>query len=63
MRRLSLTPNEPKDKRVGGHNTRAFDVHEVRVWGLHKSLEFVSFVFGFLGRVKKIDSGRLSRDR
>jgi len=42
-----------------GH-TWAFDVHEVRVWRLHKSLELVPLLFGFLGGVEKIDGERLS---
>ena len=43
--------------------TWALDIHKVRVWRLHKSLELVSLLFGFLGGVKKIDGERLSRDR
>jgi len=44
-----------------GH-TWAFDVHKVRVWRLHKSLELVPLFFGFLGGVEKIDGERLSSD-
>jgi hypothetical protein len=43
--------------RIG--RTWALDVHEVRVWRLHKSLELVPLLFGFLGRVEEIDSERL----
>ena len=39
--------------------TWALDVHEVRVWRLHKSLELVPLLFGFLGGVKEIDGERL----
>jgi len=38
--------------------TWTFDVHEVGVWRLHKTLELVPSVFGFLGGVKKIDGER-----
>ena len=40
--------------------TWTFDVHEVRVWRLHKSLELVPLLFRFLGGVEKIDGERLS---
>ena len=46
-----------KDGKVG--RTWTLDVHEVRVWRLHKSLELVTFFFGFLGGVEKIDGERL----
>lgn len=46
-----------RDSEVGC--TWAFDVHEVRVWRLHKSLELVPLFFGFLGGVEEIDGERL----
>jgi len=36
----------------------ALDIHEVRIWRLHKSLELVPLLFGFLGGIEKIDGER-----
>ena len=48
---------DSKDDKTG--RTWAFDVHEIRVRRLHKSLELVPLLFGFLGGVKEIDGERL----
>ena len=53
-------PTSPKDDKTGG--TWALDIHEVRIWRLHKPLELVPLFFGFLGGVEKIDGERLSLD-
>ena len=35
--------------------TGAFHVHEIRVWGLYETLEFVRTTFLFDGRMQQID--------
>ena len=44
-------------------HTRALDVHEVRVWRLHKSLELVLLLLEFGRGVEEIDGESLGTSR
>lgn len=41
--------------------TWAFDIHEERIWGLHKTLELVLLFLVFSGGVEEIDGESLRR--
>lgn len=47
-----------RENSCNGKATGAFDIHEVRVWRLHKSLEFVLPLLGLSRGVKEIDGER-----
>ena len=42
-----------------GARTRAFDVHEIRVWRLNKSLELVPALFSLERWVEEVNGERL----
>ena len=50
-------------QKYGGkvRRTRALDIHEIRVGGLHKTLELVAALLVLGGRVKEVDSKRLGK--
>jgi hypothetical protein len=53
------TLHQQQDKRTEFSRTWAFDVHEVRVGGLHETLQLVLLQLGLSRGVEEIDGERL----